>query len=154
MRAVRARGFTLIEIMVALVVLSLAALALIRLEGQTIRSTGIVSSTLLAQIVARNVAIEAVSDAQPPLRGRATGIEQAGGRSWTWARDVQPLGDGDVQRIDVAVSDGGGAVLGRATMVRPPPAPVQTRIGQSGAGVPGAGSGTGASGQGQTRVGP
>ncbi len=126
------RGFTLIEIMVALVVLSLAALALIRLEGQTIRSTGVVSSTLLAQIVARNVAIEAVTDPQPPVRGRATGIEQAGGRSWTWARDVQPLGDGDVQRIDVAVSesDSGGAVLGRATMVRPPPAPIQTQVGQ------------------------
>ena len=50
------------EIMVALAVFSLAALALIRLEGQTIRSTGILSATLLAQTVARNVAIEAVTD--------------------------------------------------------------------------------------------
>ncbi|MEH3123971.1 MAG: type II secretion system minor pseudopilin GspI [Sphingomonas phyllosphaerae] len=126
----RARGFTLVEIMVALVVFSLAALALIRLEGQTIRSTGFVSSALLAQIVARNVAIEAVTDAQPPTRGRASGVEQAGGRNWTWVRDTQPLGDGDVQRIDVAVSDAGGAVIGRATMVRPPPAPIaQTRVG-------------------------
>lgn len=122
------RGFTLVEIMVALVVFSLAALALLRLEGQTIRSTGIVSATLLAQIVARNVAIEAVTDAQPPLRGRASGVEQAGGRAWRWVRDVQPLGDGDVQRIDVAVSDAGGAVLGRATMVRPPAEPVQARV--------------------------
>jgi general secretion pathway protein I len=143
------RGFTLIEIMVALVVLSLAALALIRLEGQTIRSTGIVSSTLLAQIVARNVAIEAVTDAQPPLRGRATGVEQAGGRNWTWTRDVQPLGDGDVQRVDVAVSDGGGAILGRATMVRPPAASIQTRIGQSAGRQPAGGQqGGGATGQG------
>lgn len=114
------RGFTLIEIMVALVVFSLAALALIRLEGQTIRSTGAVSATLLAQTVARNVAIEAVTDAQPPVRGRANGVEAAGGRNWTWVREVQPLGDGDVQRVDVEVSDEGGAVLGRATMVRPP----------------------------------
>ena len=127
----RARGFTLVEIMVALVVFSLAALALIRLEGQTIRSTGFVSSALLAQIVARNVAIEAVTDAQPPTRGRASGVELAGGRSWTWVRDTQLLGDGDVQRIDVAVSDAGGAVMGRATMVRPPPAPIsQVRTGQ------------------------
>ncbi|KTT73627.1 general secretion pathway protein GspI [Sphingomonas endophytica] len=116
--------------MVALVVFSLAALALIRLEGQTIRSTGFVSATLLAQIVARNVAIEAVTDAQPPVRGRATGVEQAGGRAWNWVREVQPLGDGDVQRVDVAVSDAGGAVMGRATMVRPPAAPVaQVRTG-------------------------
>ena len=116
----RTRGFTLVEIMVALVVFSLAALALIRLEGQTIRSTGILSATLLAQAVARNVAIEAVTDAEPPVRGRSSGVEQNGGRAWTWVREVQPLGDGDVMRVDVSVSDRGGAVLGRMTMVRPP----------------------------------
>ncbi|WP_443019833.1 type II secretion system minor pseudopilin GspI [Sphingomonas adhaesiva] len=116
-------GFTLIEIMVALAVFSLAALALIRLEGQTIRSTGILSATLLAQTVARNVAIEAVTDAQPPLRGRATGVEQNGGRAWTWTRNVSAIGDGDVMRIDVAVAGADGAVLGRMTMVRPPADP-------------------------------
>ncbi|MGK6323852.1 type II secretion system minor pseudopilin GspI [Sphingomonas sp. DT-51] len=114
------RGFTLIEIMVALAVFSLAALALVRLEGQTIRSTGVVAATLLAQTVARNVAIEAVTDAQPPVRGRSSGVEQNGGRAWTWTREVQPLGDGDVMRVDVSVSDASGAVLGRMTMVRPP----------------------------------
>ena len=36
----REEGFTLIEMMVALAVFSLAAMALIRLEGATIRSTG------------------------------------------------------------------------------------------------------------------
>lgn len=111
-------GFTLIEIMVALAVFSLAALALIRLEGQVIRSTGAVAATLLAQTVARNVAIEAVTDAQPPTRGRATGVESNGGRDWTWTREVQPVGDAGVMRIDVSVADRGGAVLGRMTMVR------------------------------------
>jgi general secretion pathway protein I len=118
-----ARGFTLIEIMVALAVFSLAALALIRLEGATIRSTGVVRATLLAQVVARNVAIEAVTDAQPPVRGRSAGTEQNGGRTWQWTRQVEPIGDGDVMRIDVAVADPSGAVLGRMTMVRPPPLP-------------------------------
>ncbi|MBW6525381.1 type II secretion system minor pseudopilin GspI [Sphingomonas sp. RHCKR7] len=122
------RGFTLIEIMVALAVFSLAALALIRLEGQTIRSTGALSATLLAQAVARNVAIEAVTDAEPPVRGRASGVEQNGGRSWTWVREVQPLGDGDVMRIDVSVSDPSGAVLGRMTMVRPPAPPLSVDV--------------------------
>jgi general secretion pathway protein I len=116
-------GFTLIEIMVALAVFSLAALALIRLEGQTIRSTGVLSATVLAQTVARNVAIEAVTDAQPPLRGRATGVEQNGGRAWTWTREVSAIGDGDVMRIDVAVAGADGSVLGRMTMVRPPADP-------------------------------
>lgn len=113
-------GFTLIEIMVALAVFGLAALALIRLEGATLRSTGILRDTLLAQIVARNVAVEAVTDPQPPTRGAASGVEQNGGLDWRWTRNVQPVGDGDVMRVDVAVADARGAVIGRATMVRPP----------------------------------
>jgi general secretion pathway protein I len=113
-------GFTLIEIMVALAVFSLAALALIRLEGQTIRSTGVVRSTLLAQMVARNVAIDAVTAAQPPVRGTTSGVEQNGGLAWRWTRTVAPIGDGDVQRVDVQVADPSGATLGRMTMVRAP----------------------------------
>ncbi|KQT33017.1 type II secretion system protein GspI [Sphingomonas sp. Leaf412] len=109
--------------MVALAVFSLAALALLRLEGQTIRSTGMVRATLLAQMVARNVAIDAVTAAQPPTRGATQGVEQNGGLPWRWTRIVEPIGDGDVQRIDVTVADAGGAMLGRITMVRPPPPP-------------------------------
>lgn len=115
--------------MVALAVFSLAALALLRLEGATLRSTGILQSTLLAQMVARNVAIDTVTSAQAPVNGRSSGAEQNGGRVWRWTRDVQPTGDASVQRIDVAVADERGAVLGRMTMVRPPTtAPVAIRV--------------------------
>lgn len=119
-------GFTLVEIMVALAVFSLAALALIRLEGQTIRSTGVVRATLLAQMVARNVAIDAVTAAAPPPRGRASGVEENGGLPWRWTRTVSAIGDGDVQRVDVEVADAAGTRLGRMTMVRPPDPPIAT----------------------------
>lgn len=115
----RAGGFTLIEIMVALVVFGLAALALIRLEGQTIRSTAAVRDTLTAQLVARNVAIDAVTAAGPPALGMTRGVEANGGRAWRWTRNVQPLGDAGAQRIDVTAADSHGVVLGRMTMVRP-----------------------------------
>jgi general secretion pathway protein I len=62
-------GFSLIEMMVALAVFSLAALALIRLEGAIIRSAGTLDRTMIAQIVARNVAVETLTDPQPPVRG-------------------------------------------------------------------------------------
>jgi general secretion pathway protein I len=113
------RGFTLIEIMVALAVFSLAAMALVRLESATIRGASILNETLVAQMVARNVAIEAVTDGTPPTAGRTTGVETNGGRAWAWTRQVGALGDAGVLRIDVAVAVPGGAVLGRLTMVRP-----------------------------------
>ncbi len=114
------RGFTLIEIMVALVVFSLAAMALIRLEGATIRSAGVLDRTMLAQTVARNVAIEAVTDGQAPPSGATRGAEVNGGARWNWTRTVTPTGDPRIVRVDVAVADATGQVLGRLTMVRPP----------------------------------
>lgn len=120
----RTGGFTLLEMMVALVVLSLAALALIRLEGATIRSAQILDSRLLAQTVARNVAVEALTDAQPPLLGEARGIEQNGGRAWNWTRQAAALGDQGAVRLDVRVADAKGITQGALIVVRPanPPA--------------------------------
>lgn len=116
----RQRGFTLIEMMVALAVFSLAALALIRLEGATLRSTGILDETLTAQMVARNVAVEALTDAQPPASGTANGSETNGGRAWTWTRQVTPLGDAGALRIDIAVAPGTGRPIARLMVVRRP----------------------------------
>ena len=113
------QGFTLIEMMVALAVFSLAAMALIRLEGATIRSTGILDETLVAQMVARNVAVESVTDAQPPADGVTSGRETNGGRSWTWTRQTQAIGDAGAIRINIGVSDGAGPPIAHLMVIRP-----------------------------------
>lgn len=113
-------GFTLVEIMVALAVFSLAVLALVRLQGATIRGAGLVDETLVAQIVARNVALDAITEVGPPAPGRVTGAETNGGRTWNWTRLVSPTGDPRVVRIDVEVANRAGQVVGRLTAVRPP----------------------------------
>lgn len=115
-----ASGFTLIEMMVALAVFSLAGLALIRLEGATVRSAAVLEATLIAQLVARNVAVEALTDPQPPTRGNLGGSETNGGREWRWQRLAAPIGDQGAIRVDVNVSDASGSVLGRLTVIRPP----------------------------------
>jgi len=112
------RGFTLIEMMVALAVFSLAALALIRLEGATIRGASTLDTTLMAQIVARNVAYTAMTDARAPTLGVASGIERNGGRPWSWTRVVQPTGDARILKIDVTVMDPSGRSAGHLTVVR------------------------------------
>ena len=116
------RGFTLLEILVALAVFSLAALALIRLQSASIRGVTVLDRTLVANMVARNVALEAVTAAEAPTRGTAQGAESNGGQAWRWTRAVTPTGDARIMRIDVSVAAASGQVVGRATMVRPPTA--------------------------------
>lgn len=119
----RAAGFTLIEMMVALAVFSLAALTLVRLESATIRGTATARSSVLAGIVARNVAVDAVTDTRPPAIGRASGTERNGGADWAWTREVSPTGDARLLRIDVTVTGIGGASRARLAMLRyDPPA--------------------------------
>ena len=114
------RGFTLIEVMVALAVFGLAVLALVRLEGAAVRGAATVEEATVAQLVARNVALDAMTDATPPTPGRTDGAEPNGGRTWRWTRLVSPTGDPRVMRIDVAVANRRGQVVGRTTAVRPP----------------------------------
>ena len=115
-------GFTLVEIMVALAVFSLAVLALLRLETATIRGARVLDDSLIAGIVARNVANDAVTEARPPVAGRTTGSEVNDGRDWTWVRQVTPTGNASIVRIDVAVRNRAGQIVGRTTAIRPPDA--------------------------------
>lgn len=116
-------GFTLVEMLVALAVFSLAALALIRLEGAVIRNTAALDEAMLAQIVAHNVAAEAISDARAPAAGEARGEEMNGGRRWAWTRKTAILGDKGAVRLDIAVANARGMVRGQLSVVRPPNPP-------------------------------
>jgi general secretion pathway protein I len=119
-RSVSARehGFTLIEMLVALAVFSLAALALLRLEGATLSSTYELDRRTMAQIVARNLAAEALTDPVAPPLGTTTGEEANGGRRWRWTRNARRIGDGRTVRIDISVADAAGQALAGLTLVR------------------------------------
>lgn len=112
-------GFTLIEMMVALAVFSLAALALLKLEGATMSSTYELDRRTMAQIVARNLAAEALTDPVTATLGVTTGEEVNGGRPWRWTRSARQIGDGRTVRIDISVADAAGQSLAGLTVVRP-----------------------------------
>lgn len=111
-------GFTLIEMMVALAVFGLAALALIRLEGATLKSTGALESHSLAQIVANNLAVTALSDPRAPGFGATSGIVANGGRSWRWTQVTKRTADAGIVRIDIAVGDESGRQVAQITLAR------------------------------------
>lgn len=112
------QGFTLIEMMVALAVFSLAALALLRLQGATVSSTAVIETRALGQIVANNLAVEALTDAVPPLLGKSEGLVENGGRRWRWSRITKRTADARIVRIDIGVVDEFGRPGGALSLAR------------------------------------
>lgn len=104
-------GFSLIEMLVALAVFGLAVLALLNLAGESTRSAVVIEQNLLAGVVADNRAVEALVATPAELQGPATGVEIAGGRHWRWVREIHPIPDTALLRIDIAVMPKGGARL-------------------------------------------
>lgn len=108
-------GFTLIEMLVALAVFSLAALALLRLGGATATNSARLSAQLMAQIVAQNIAVETLTDPAAPAFGTNGGITIDGGRHWRWSRTVARSPEARIQQIQIEVDPEEGGP-GRASL--------------------------------------
>ncbi|MCP1471057.1 general secretion pathway protein I [Sphingobium sp. OAS761] len=105
----REAGFTLLEMLVALAVFSLAALALVRLQGVTLRTAADLDSKALGQIVARNLMVEVQTDPVPPSIGETEGDSENGGRRWHWRRVVTATDDKRLLQVEVTVDGQAGA---------------------------------------------
>lgn len=112
------RGFTLIEMLVALAIFSLAALALLRLEGATVSNTARLQDQAMAQIVARNIAVETLTDPVAPTLGTASGETVNGGRRWSWTRLTAASPEPRIQQIEIRVQSRLGPEAAALTIFR------------------------------------
>lgn len=99
----RARGFTLIEVLIALVVVALALLALTQTASSQVRAFDGLRERALAGWVAANVLSETrLATPMPPI-GRSDGRVRFADRDWRWTLDVAATEDAAIRRMDVAV---------------------------------------------------
>lgn len=112
------RGFTLLEVLVALGVFALAAMALARLVTLSLTTASRLDERALASIVAANRIVEARTAARSPALGRSQGTESNGGITWRWTMTVAPAPDPRMVRIDVAVAGPAGGEAARLTGFR------------------------------------
>lgn len=103
------QGFSLVEVMVALAIFAMAAVALLRLTGVSLASAARLSDRQHAAIVARNQALDALLSSAPPTP--AAGQERAGHRDWAWQRTIRPGPDPGTAIISVAVVGENGQVI-------------------------------------------
>lgn len=111
-------GFTLVEVLVALAIFSLVALALLRLQGAAFGAVAHLDQQAIGGIVARNQAVEVLTATTAPAIGSTRGVERNAGREWRWTRVVRRTADVRLQRIDIAVVAPDGNRVAALTLVR------------------------------------
>ena len=100
----RARGFTLLEILVALAVLAIALSAAIRAVGQSIDGAAALRDRTLAQWVAEDRLARHLLDRSWPALDTTEGTAEMGGLKWHWRQEVSPTPVAKLRRVDVSVS--------------------------------------------------
>lgn len=111
-RAPDREGFSLIEMLVALAVFGLAAMALLNLSGESTRSAARVETRTLGGIVADNIVVESSIASSLP-DGQSSGRVRLAGRDWSWSRVVSATDDPDLQRVDIRVTTEEGRAADR-----------------------------------------
>jgi general secretion pathway protein I len=100
----RVRGFTLIEVMAALVIVSLGMMAVIQAVSQTASNNAYLRQKTIAQWVAMNRITEIRLAAQPPTTGESSGEVEMAGERWRWSTQVTAVPTTTMRRIDVGVA--------------------------------------------------
>lgn len=112
-------GFSLLELLVAVAVLSLAAVTLLDHQASAARMTGRVQEQALAAIVAENRLALLSAQEESPAIGSRSGTAEQFGVSFRWAEVVRVVPGSELMSLDVTVTaDGSDAPLAKLTAFR------------------------------------
>lgn len=126
-RAKRQQGFSLVETVAALGILSLAAIPLMQLATNAVQNTGRLEARLLARTTAENALTRAVSSREPIELGLTEGTEVQMGRPFEWDLIIYPTDRPTLFRFEVNVREAGREqVLARLMTLKAVPAQAQT----------------------------
>jgi general secretion pathway protein I len=111
------RGFTLVEVLVALGIVAIALMAGLQATAALTRHAQRQSDVLLAQICAENELIKTRLSKQMPGVGDSRVACEQGGRVLTVVLAVRPTPNPNFRRVDAQVLDGEASVLRLSTVL-------------------------------------
>lgn len=100
---IRARGFTLIEVMVALAIVTLAVAAMLGSMTSAADNVYFLRDKTFAEWVALNRIAEVRLAPALPKKGKTDGEAELAGRNWTWQQEVLPMQIEGTFQINVSV---------------------------------------------------
>lgn len=99
----KSRGFTLLEVMLALAVFSIAGIALLTTSSNNARSLGYLETKMFAEWVASNQLVAANLDKTWPPKNNEKGEVELAGRQWFWHKKVIKTTDNDMRAITIEI---------------------------------------------------
>lgn len=99
----RARGFTLVEVLVALIIVALGSAAVLAALRTAADSAGRQRERMLAGYVAMNRIVETRLEPEWPAAGSSEGAVEMGGRRWRWRQEISTTPVAGVLQITVRV---------------------------------------------------
>ncbi len=97
------RGFTLIEVLVALAIVAIALAAVARADAVSLESSAQVKERLFATWIAQNRLAELTARRSFPEIGTRSGSAAQAGRSFTWEEIVGPTPNENFRRVEIRV---------------------------------------------------
>ncbi|MBA6392250.1 type II secretion system minor pseudopilin GspI [Colwellia sp. BRX10-3] len=97
------KGFTLIEVMLAMAVFSIAGIAILGTADTNARNLGYLESKIIASWVASNQLVEITLDTSWPPKNNKKGKVELAGQEWFWQQKVVKTTDKDMRAIVMEV---------------------------------------------------
>lgn len=100
-RYTKQTGFTLIEVLVALSIVSIALIGLIKSQSQSIKNLAYFKQKTISNLAASNLAIE--KRIIKPSIGFSNGTYELGKQTWHWKAHTQPTPNTNIIKVSLSV---------------------------------------------------